>query len=108
MLKLDARPDRAHQAARRMRVGPEQKVPDFVRDGKPEHDRRIRAGLGGQPVHAVHVDSRQLSLADSRIHKRVSAKSSGRVRAPRRACVCIRYQASISWLQRRDNPAWRS
>ena len=69
MLKLDARPDRAHQAARRMRVGPEQKVPDFVRDGKPEHDRRIRAGLGCQPVHVVHVDGRQLSLADSRIDK---------------------------------------
>ena len=55
-----------------MGVGAEQQMPDFVRGGKPEHGRCIRAGLRRQPMHAVHVDRRKLSFADRGVDERVA------------------------------------
>jgi hypothetical protein len=72
MLQFAPEPDRAHQAAGRVGVGSEQQMPDFMRDGEPQHHRRIGPGLRREPVDAIDVHGRKLPLADSRIHERIS------------------------------------
>ena len=55
-----------------MRVGAEEQVTYFMRDGKAEHHRRVGARLPGQPFHAIHENRRQLSLVRAGVYQGVS------------------------------------
>ena len=71
MLQLVARPDRAHDAVRGMRVGAEEQMADFVRDRETEHDDSVRPRLPGEPFDPVDVDGRELAVVRGRIDQRI-------------------------------------
>ena len=80
-------------------------MPDFVRGGKPEHRRCIRAGLCRQPMHAVHVDCCKLSFADRRIDERVAQlklpagrRDSGQADEPHRELRAAKRRVTRFWI----------